>query len=1058
MKQLTFIILLLAPFLTLKATNYYFSSSIGSDSRTATQAQNPLTPWLTYAKLNTIFSTLLPGDSVLFKRGDTFYATATLTLSRSGSASLPINIGAYGSGARPIITSLLSLSWVNVSGNLWRSVEQVGLNSLTLVTVNGIPHEMGRWPNRTNGNNGYNIVANATTNTLTQKTGAELTGQPVIYKGATVVYRPEKFWMGKQTVTKDSANVITFSLAYKTVSPQIGFGYFIQNDSLTLDQQGEWWYNQLTKKLKIYSVGTPSNVAAATLKMFVFADSKSYVNIQDLNFNGCDSDAVKTIGGTNLKVSNCIIQNVGRNGIKTGTDNFSILSDSIVNCLSKGICIADGNGPVITYNTIRNTGQLIGHNTTNYEDGHGAHSGVGIYLVSGGDDALIEYNKIYNSAHNAIHLRKFDSAVVKYNYIDSVDNVMDDGGGIYTYEGDFSRADKGRKIIGNIILHGIGAPDGGSEKIGAGEGVAGLYFDRGSNDIEADSNFIAYFGQGTLINFGSNHLKLRYNTFYSNTLAGIQINTRLKLNDTSRSLTVTNNSVIAALTSQKTMVTFTSDSDRLNKFGTIDYNIYARPLDDNLTMSYQSGNVVKINLAGWKIHFPGYDQNSKRSPFLYTDSTNQANKTSFILNDSIAPKSIYIADSSQDINLTKYAGYTTLNRSLFLFKTGGAVAPTMYTLTVNLSGSGSVSKTPSQASYASGSTVSLVATPATGYLFSGWSGSASGTSNELSVAMSANKTITATFAAIPPARYGLTLINVGGGIATASPSASDYSSGATVTITASAAAGYSFTGWSGNASGSTNPLTITMTADKVITATYALIKYTLSTTVVGSGTISRSPDLAGYDSASTVTLEAIPADGYNFTAWSGNASGSTNPLSVTMSANKAITATFTAVPPTLYGLTLINVGNGTATASPTGPNYSSGASVTLTASPSAGYSFTQWSGDASGSTNPLTITMSSHKTITATYQPIKYTLEAGTVGGGTVVASPALVNYDTASTVTLTATPAGGYMFAGWMGDAAGTTNPLTITMNDNKTITAIFSLIVSLDQNTIYTRYRIYK
>src|SRR3712207_2097522 len=85
---------------TAGATNYYFSSVSGDDSRTSNQAQNPSTPWKTIDKLNTIFASLLPGDSVLFKRGETFYGS--IIVGKSGTSILPITIGAYGTGAKPV--------------------------------------------------------------------------------------------------------------------------------------------------------------------------------------------------------------------------------------------------------------------------------------------------------------------------------------------------------------------------------------------------------------------------------------------------------------------------------------------------------------------------------------------------------------------------------------------------------------------------------------------------------------------------------------------------------------------------------------------------------------------------------------------------------------------------------------------------------------------------------------------------------------------------------------------------------------------------------------------
>ena len=71
-----------------------------------------------------------------------------------------------------------------------------------------------------------------------------------------------------------------------------------------------------------------------------------------------------------------------------------------------------------------------------------------------------------------------------------------------------------------------------------------------------------------------------------------------------------------------------------------------------------------------------------------------------------------------------------------------------YTLSVAVIGSGKVTKNPNQTSYASGSKVTLSATPASGYRFSGWSGSSTGTANPLTVTMNSNKNITANFASV----------------------------------------------------------------------------------------------------------------------------------------------------------------------------------------------------------------------------------------------------------------------------------------------------------------------
>src|SRR5687767_4682751 len=115
MKKVLSLFLLACLIQTVNATNYYFSASMGDDNRSAGQAQNPATPWRSVAKLNAIFSSLNPGDYVLFNRGETFYGA--ITVNKSGSGSSPITIGAYGSGANPVITGFTGLgNWVS-SGN-----------------------------------------------------------------------------------------------------------------------------------------------------------------------------------------------------------------------------------------------------------------------------------------------------------------------------------------------------------------------------------------------------------------------------------------------------------------------------------------------------------------------------------------------------------------------------------------------------------------------------------------------------------------------------------------------------------------------------------------------------------------------------------------------------------------------------------------------------------------------------------------------------------------------------------------------------------------------------
>jgi PKD repeat protein len=73
-------------------------------------------------------------------------------------------------------------------------------------------------------------------------------------------------------------------------------------------------------------------------------------------------------------------------------------------------------------------------------------------------------------------------------------------------------------------------------------------------------------------------------------------------------------------------------------------------------------------------------------------------------------------------------------------------------------------------------------------------------------------------------------------------------------------------------------------------------QYTLSTSVSPSNGGTITPASGIYDGGSEVTLAAIPESGWSFVEWSGDAAGTTNPLTITMDSDKSITARFSKPP------------------------------------------------------------------------------------------------------------------------------------------------------------------
>jgi uncharacterized repeat protein (TIGR02543 family) len=204
------------------------------------------------------------------------------------------------------------------------------------------------------------------------------------------------------------------------------------------------------------------------------------------------------------------------------------------------------------------------------------------------------------------------------------------------------------------------------------------------------------------------------------------------------------------------------------------------------------------------------------------------------------------------------------------------------------------------------SSVTVEATQNTGYTFTNWTESITGTvlstSPSYTFVINSNKNLVANFTLNT---YTLNTTAVNGSVAK-NPNQTNYNHGANVILTATPNAGYIFSSWTGDASGTTNPLTVNMTSNKNITANFVAV-YTLNTTAV-NGSVAKNPNQTTYVTGSTVQLTATPNAGYTFTSWSGDASGTANPLTVNMTSNKNISANFTAIPPPVVLGTIANFG------------------------------------------------------------------------------------------------------------------------------------------------------
>lgn len=619
MKQFTLplLLVLISSWHTFGA-NYYFSTATGDDNRSATLARNPMTPWKSLSKLNSFFSQLQPGDSVLLKRGEVYFGAIQMT--KDGTESRPIVIGAYGSGERPVISGFTTVaSWTSMGGGIYESQALTTTPNLNLVVINGVNYAMGRYPNETAPNKGYlNFESHGNNYIIDNQLSSAIN-----WKNAELVIRTTRWTIERLPITAHSRKQLNYGASLRNGLTD-KYGYFIQNSLKTLDKYGEWYYNPSTKKLSVYLGNIPTanvKVQVGTVNLLVEPKANNLV-LDNLTLTGANQYAVynEWINLRNLKIKNSQILFSGIDAIKLSQRlNFVLENCTISNTNSKAVnlnynCIR----PTVRNNTITNTGVFPGM----------IWDGQTYAVVSNAKGLTAEYNTIINSGYVGIRFTA-DSNLVKNNYIDGFCKVLDDGAGIYTWTGGANTAYYKRSIIGNIILNGYGAPEATDRPdYFAAEGI---YLDDNATNIEISGNSVAHCKNYGIFVHNAQNLQIINNTFFNNGAQFASIHD--PLGNPVSGLNIANNKFFSKSANQVVALLRSSDNDFQN-VGTFSGNYYARPLDDNMTIfteNYKTNTTQWYNFSKWQSTM-GKSKEAGASPVklkAYTISSIDLNKNKY---------------------------------------------------------------------------------------------------------------------------------------------------------------------------------------------------------------------------------------------------------------------------------------------------------------------------------------------------------------------------------------------------------------------------------------------
>ena len=475
------------------AASYHFAAD-GDDSRSASQAGSPATPWKTLAQLGTV--RVNPGDSILLRRGDTWHEP--ITIRRSGSLASPVIIAPYGSGsARPELRGTVLLAGTPAGGQF--SAKVAGGAAVKAVFADGARMRCARFPDtgwiKASAIEGYSALsANA------------VAGRDWV--GASIHLRTSVWTLETHRVLSQEGSRLVLDTKTVNILPD-SVQFFLTNHVSALPSaSGPAWAFSASDST-LHWTGPTTSVEAAVLPSLLDITGFSHVRASGLRLFGSTFQAVK-MNGTGLHVTDFDIVHPGLTGMMMkGRENRFVGNRvyAAANTAVSGI----GALQTIESNVIRRTAQLADFGPDGMGDG--CCGGRGIDFSA--DSSVISRNDIDSTGYIGIGFKGL-SNMVEQNVVARSCMTTDDCAGIYTYAGKYANVGAAGSVVRrNFVFSSVGGAAGIPKPSDA---SVGIYLDDGSHDITVDSNVVWDNGKGIFLH-NTQRVTLRGNTSFNNRLS-----------------------------------------------------------------------------------------------------------------------------------------------------------------------------------------------------------------------------------------------------------------------------------------------------------------------------------------------------------------------------------------------------------------------------------------------------------------------------------------------------------------------------------------------------------
>jgi hypothetical protein len=458
--------------------HFYISSSGNNQA----DGKTPETAWQSLEKVNQMMNDLPAGATICFRRNDIF--GGNLLVEKDS-----ITVTAYGEGDNPVLSGMDTVQgeWTLYNDNIYQLQLPSKPENLLGLIRNGERITLGKFPDVDSPQQGYFRYEMFRHDTLTDEQFQDTTD----WTGAEVAVRAMRWRMYRHKVKGQNGNQLILSPERQYGNIQT-LGYYYINSPKVLNKEGEWAYDNQNGTIYLFTSKNPNQDLFTTpgIAEVVEIRNSNGVKLSNLTITQGRDRNISIENSSNVQLENLEVLDGGGVGIFVEKSPYCAIRNSAIHRMNFAGITTDDNRDNIAHSLLIENNDIrdIGVYDALFVDGSPNYRFCGIAVRT--DSCKIVNNRVVHTGYIGIRALGAN-LLVKHNYIDGVNEYLDDGGSIYV-NGGMNKAD-GTVIEENIVLNALGAPAGGPTLWGDPHTASnGIYIDDKTSGVTVKSNIVAH--------------------------------------------------------------------------------------------------------------------------------------------------------------------------------------------------------------------------------------------------------------------------------------------------------------------------------------------------------------------------------------------------------------------------------------------------------------------------------------------------------------------------------------------------------------------------------------